>query len=87
MSANEISTKALLLDFASRAQRAQAGVDRILKKDVLPDPCPFCASIDAKPDEIDIRIWAVCCYRCGATGPHSDTSPQHAISKWNMVKQ
>jgi len=51
-------------------------------------PCPFCGDSDPAIDEIEIKVWAVCCNGCGCIGPVENyasalQSPERAIELWN----
>lgn len=50
--------------------------------------CPFCRSLEVRPVEVEVRVFAVCCDECGATGPieNYDSAQQtreRAIELWN----
>jgi hypothetical protein len=46
--------------------------------------CPFCGEGARELDEIDAGVWAVCCERYKAIGPHCDgeQSPEQAVALW-----
>jgi len=43
--------------------------------------CPFCASEEVVPLEIDQAVWAVFCRCCKAIGPHT-ASQAEAVRRW-----
>lgn len=45
-------------------------------------PCPFCASDQATPVEIDIERWSIVCNSCGGVGPTAENLAE-AIDAWN----
>lgn len=53
-------------------------------------PCPFCPDGgDLSVIEVDVDIHAVCCQKCGATGPienydHARQSQERGVELWNQ---